>query len=82
MSIGLRVIRVLRWVPHTVSFNNHLTKCAAYEIFYRLEEDDPPRPLPPLSLSQVFGLSPLPDLRHGSYTPPDYIPEPSADTRH
>ena len=59
MSLALFIVKVLRKLPHTAQFDQHLTNCAAHEVVYRAFDDS----LPQLRLRHVLAQSPLPDPR-------------------
>jgi hypothetical protein len=57
MSAALRLIRILRWIPHTARFDCHLTDCAALAVIYHPFGD-----VEPLRIKHVLKLERLPSF--------------------
>ena len=53
MSTALTLVRVLRHLPRTGSFDRHLTDCAALEVFYQTA---------PLTWRHILKLDALPSF--------------------
>ena len=61
MTISLRAIRILRWLPHSARVDRHLDRCAALAVLYAPFGDN----VKPLRLAHVLGLIPLPGFLPG-----------------
>lgn len=75
MSFRLKLISVLRRLPHTRAFDRHLTDCAALEVIYRpgslttrhiLKLDPLP---PPMLRSAVFITGEIHDAYEAGFRP-------------
>ena len=63
MSVALWVVKIIRKLAHSRRLDTHLDHCAALEVFYgQFNENSPP-----LRLSHVFGITPLPAPNEGSF---------------
>ncbi len=64
-NASLMLVSLLRKLPRTSAFDDHLTDCAAYEAAYRVFDPE----LPPLRIASIIRLIPLGGFHMGDAEP-------------